>query len=152
MFLVAFTLMSYYWSLQQLFQLYNAYTLYRLSFHPECTDWQVGELFVSYSLCPTSLLFVVMPPTSFPGFLFFPSSWGRGWWCHPLVIKMPVYVARYIFKHEQTNAGDMVSSFKFAPVCTALPTLLGQRTLITCGLHGDTTALICWKHDGIRIQ
>lgn len=28
----------------QLFQLFNAYTLYRLSFHPYCSEWQVRFL------------------------------------------------------------------------------------------------------------
>ncbi|XP_029184531.2 transmembrane protein 120B-like [Acropora millepora] len=45
------------------FQLYNAYTLYRLSFHPECTDWQVLALsvvfFTLFAGNMTTLLYVL---------------------------------------------------------------------------------------------
>lgn len=56
-FVIPFLIVAY------LFQLYNAYTLYRLSFHPECTDWQVLALsvvfFTLFAGNMTTLLFVL---------------------------------------------------------------------------------------------
>lgn len=56
-FVIPFLIVGY------LFQLYNAYTLYRLSLHPECTEWQVLALsvvfFTLFAGNMTTLLFVL---------------------------------------------------------------------------------------------
>lgn len=56
-FVIPFLIVGY------VFQLYNAYTLYRLSFHPECTDWQVLALsvvfFTLFAGNMTTLLYVL---------------------------------------------------------------------------------------------
>ncbi|PFX31448.1 transmembrane protein 120A-like [Stylophora pistillata] len=56
-FIIPFLIVGY------LFQLFNAYTLYRLHFHPDCTEWQVLGLsvvfFILFAGNMTTLLFVV---------------------------------------------------------------------------------------------
>jgi len=61
-FVIPFLIVGY------LFQLYNAYTLYRLSFHPDCTEWQVLALsvvfFTLFAGNMTTLLFVLKQKVS----------------------------------------------------------------------------------------
>lgn len=61
-FVIPFLIVGY------LFQLYNAYTLYRLSFHPDCTEWQVLALsvvfFTLFTGNMTTLLYVLKQKVS----------------------------------------------------------------------------------------
>ena len=44
LFKMAFVVFEFIISYLQIFQFYNAYVLFRLSFHEDCVEWQVTEI------------------------------------------------------------------------------------------------------------